>query len=142
MAHGAILAAGVKRLQDDQDRMFFLGVKERLQACEFVPATLDVDCGGLRRFLISLERRINILELQRLSRVDDKPLAIVHGHLLILLRHKRSGGGFWRRIVWQHGHRVSLLARATMRHRLIVAIEFVTCRSGRTGGAAGSIIFG
>ena len=27
---------------------------------------------------------------------------------LVLLRHKRSGGGFWRRIVWQHGHRVSL----------------------------------
>src|SRR5271165_3651558 len=82
MAHGAILAAGVKRLQDDQDRMFFLGVKERLEACEFAPATLDVDCGGLRRFVISLECWINTLELQRLSWIDQKPLAIVHSHLL------------------------------------------------------------
>src|SRR5271166_1848214 len=82
------------------------------------------------------------------NQATDRESYLIHpiqlfsdGHL-VLLRHKRSGGGFWRRIVWQHGHRVSLLARATMRYRLIVAIEFVTCRSGRTGGVAGSIIFG
>jgi hypothetical protein len=47
--------------------MFFLGVKERVEACELAPATLDVDCGGFRVFVISLEVRVNILELQRVS---------------------------------------------------------------------------
>src|SRR5690242_18831393 len=37
----------------------------------------------------------------------------------------------------QHGHRARVVARATIRCRRIVAIEFATCRLGRTGGASG-----
>jgi len=42
----------------------------------------------------------------------------------------------------QHGHRARVVARATIRCRRIVAIEFATCRSGRTGGASGWTILG
>jgi len=41
----------------------------------------------------------------------------------------------------QHGHRSRLLARATLKRRRRVAYKFEMCRSGRIGGAAGSIIF-
>ena len=54
---------------------------------------------------------------------------------LVLLRHKL-------RLALQHGHRWRLLARAMMRRRRMVAIEFGTCRSGRIGGASGSITVG
>jgi hypothetical protein len=36
----------------------------------------------------------------------------------------------------QQGHRARVIARATIRCRRIVAIEFATCRSGWTGGAS------
>ena len=42
----------------------------------------------------------------------------------------------------QQGHRARVVARATIRCRRIVAIEFATCRSGRTGGASGWTILG
>src|SRR3954447_16789625 len=52
---------------------------------------------------------------------------------LILLRHRIG-------VAWvvlcgalQHGHRARVVARATMRCRRIVAIEFSTCRGGRMG---------
>src|SRR3954466_12345856 len=44
--------------------------------------------------------------------------------------------------VAQHGHRSRLRARATVSLLRTVAIEFGTCRSGRIGGAAGSITCG
>src|SRR3954451_18382740 len=44
--------------------------------------------------------------------------------------------------VAQHGHRSRLRARATVSLLRTVAIEFSTCRSGRIGGAAGSITCG
>src|SRR4051812_26307887 len=47
-----------------------------------------------------------------------------------------------RKWVAQHGHRSRLWARATVSLRRMVAIEFGTCRSGRIGGAAGSITGG
>ena len=43
---------------------------------------------------------------------------------------------------WQHGHRARVLARATMRRRRTVAIELATWRSGRIGGASGSVTIG
>src|SRR3954449_8281351 len=93
--------------------------------------------------------------------------AAVCRHALVLLRHEREWCGglrkwvaqhghrsrLWaratvslRRMVakWvaQHGHRSRLWARATVSLRRMVAIEFGTCRSGRIGGAAGSITGG
>src|SRR3954467_8631217 len=44
--------------------------------------------------------------------------------------------------VAQHGHRSRLRARATVSLLRTDAIEFGTCRSGRIGGAAGSITCG
>src|SRR3954469_18624920 len=44
--------------------------------------------------------------------------------------------------VAQHGHRSRLRARATVSLLRTVAIEFSTCRSGRIGGASGSITSG
>src|SRR4051812_46302372 len=61
---------------------------------------------------------------------------------LILLRHEREWCGGLRKWVAQHGHRSRLWARATVSLRRMVAIEFGTCRSGRIGGAAGSITGG
>lgn len=57
---------------------------------------------------------------------------------LVLLRHK-SGiliVVFGR--AWQHGHRSSVLARATVSLRRMVAMELGMWRSGRIGGAVGS----
>jgi hypothetical protein len=45
-------------------------------------------------------------------------------------------------ISWQHGHRDRRWAGATVRRRRMVAIEFGTWRSGRSGGAAGSVTGG
>jgi hypothetical protein len=42
----------------------------------------------------------------------------------------------------QHGHRGNLLTRAAISRRRMVAIEFGMCRSGRRGGASGSVTVG
>jgi hypothetical protein len=42
----------------------------------------------------------------------------------------------------QHGHRESVLARATINRRRMVATEFGMWRSGRNGGSSGSITIG
>src|SRR4051794_24947230 len=60
----------------------------------------------------------------------------------VLLRHERVWCGGLRKWVAQHGHRSRLWARATVSLRRMVAMEFGTCRSGRIGGAAGSITGG
>ena len=57
---------------------------------------------------------------------------------LVLLRHKRRKCGGFCMNEWQHGHRYSDLARATVSRFRRVAIEFSTWRSGRIGGASGS----
>src|SRR4051812_15649946 len=61
---------------------------------------------------------------------------------IVLLRHEREWCGGLRKCVAQHGHRSRLWARTTVSLRRMVAIEFGTCRSGRIGGAAGSITGG
>src|SRR3954447_2656480 len=61
---------------------------------------------------------------------------------VVLLRHERVWCGGLRKWVAQHGHRSRLWARATVSLRRMVATEFGTCRSGRIGGAAGSITGG
>ena len=65
----------------------------------------------------------------------------IPGSMLPLLCHKRIGvvGLFWR---MQQGHRSRLLANSTVSLRRMVAIELATWRSGRIGGAAGSMILG
>src|SRR4051795_10189695 len=61
---------------------------------------------------------------------------------LILLRHRIRVAPAVLRGALQQGHRARVVARATIRCRRIVAIEFATCRSGRTGGASGWTILG
>src|SRR5829696_5063023 len=57
---------------------------------------------------------------------------------LVLPRHRIGWISTILRGVLQQGHRAKVRARATIRYRRIVAIEFATCRSGRTGGASRS----
>src|ERR1051325_3582092 len=64
------------------------------------------------------------------------------GNHLLLLRHRNGWTSGVLRGALQHGHRARVVARATIRCRRIVAIELATCRSGRTGGASGSVILG
>src|SRR5271166_3032029 len=61
---------------------------------------------------------------------------------LVLLHHKVFGRDRLTIGAAQHGHRGSVLMRAATRRRRMVAIEFGTWRSGRSGGAAGSITVG
>ena len=60
----------------------------------------------------------------------------------ILLRHRIGVAPAVLRGALQQGHRARVVARATIRCRRTVAIEFATCRSGRTGGASGWMILG
>ena len=62
--------------------------------------------------------------------------------LLVLLRHIFLGRDRLTIGVAQREHRGSVLTRALMRRRRIVAIEFGTWRSGRSGGSAGSVTVG
>ena len=58
--------------------------------------------------------------------------------LVVLCHDFRSRDG--RAVAWaQQGQRDSILTRPAMRRRRRVGIELTTCRSGRSGGASGSI---
>src|SRR5215475_3659825 len=63
-------------------------------------------------------------------------------HVLVLLRHKSPRRERFRVGAAQQGHRDNALMIATISRRRMVAIEFGTCRSGRSGGSSGSIIAG
>ena len=67
-------------------------------------------CGLCDEVIASLGAR---LVLDRLLQIVVEILLVsgLCSGAVVLLRHKRSGGGFWRRIVWQHGHRVSSLGK-------------------------------
>ena len=61
---------------------------------------------------------------------------------LIVLRHKFRRRGFMAVGLAQHGQRDKVATRPALRRRRIVAIELGTCRSGRSGGASGSVTLG
>ena len=61
---------------------------------------------------------------------------------LVLLHHKFRRDGFLPIEAAQHGHRDKVLTSATINRRRMVAIEFGTWRSGRNGGASGSVTVG
>jgi hypothetical protein len=61
--------------------------------------------------------------------------------LLVLLRHKVLYLARFLIGAAQHGHRGKCLTRARTSRRRMVAIEFGMCRSGRSGGASGSVTF-
>ena len=62
--------------------------------------------------------------------------------VLVLLRHKVLYFARFLIGAAQHGHRGKFLTRARTSRRRMVAIEFGMCRSGRSGGASGSVTFG
>src|SRR5215831_14248909 len=77
----------------------------------------------------------------------QKALSAVHR--LVLLRHKlqRTRPFILRRdrrfdLAPQHGQRDRRSTSLAMSRRRMVAIEFGTCRSGRSGGSSGSVTFG
>jgi hypothetical protein len=95
-------------------------------------------------FITNLQARVSPNESQshlvwRLARERIDAL----GGLLILLRQK-----FWRVCIviafgaLQHGQRGRVRAIAIISRMRMVAIEFGMCRSGRKGGASGSVTAG
>src|ERR1700758_1172847 len=73
----------------------------------------------------------------------ERPIAFDQNSLIhLVLLHHKAWRGF--RLNWraQHGHRGRVRAIATANLRWSVAIELGTCRSGRIGGAAGSVTTG
>ncbi len=62
--------------------------------------------------------------------------------MLVLLRQESEIVGLLRIGALQQGHLGRVLARPTMIRRRMVAIELGTCRSGRIGGASGSVTLG
>ena len=64
------------------------------------------------------------------------------GHALVLLHHKFCRDVFLPIEVAQHGHRDKDLTSATSNRRRVVATEFGMWRSGRNGGASGSVTVG
>src|SRR6202142_4626140 len=84
---------------------------------------------------------------RRGSAIPDFPgsapsLDRAHALSLVLLRHKFLRCCCLTIGAAQHGHRASVLTRAAISSRRIVAIEFGMCRSGRSGGASGSVTVG
>src|SRR6266571_4799108 len=73
---------------------------------------------------------------------EGKPLHTFPDRALVLLRHKFLCGVDLAIGAAQHGHRGNVVTRAAISLRRIVAIEFGTCRSGRSGGASGSVTAG
>src|ERR1700722_8645886 len=63
-------------------------------------------------------------------------------NLLVLLRHEVLCLAALLIGAAQHGHRRKFLTRTRTSRRRMVAIEFGMCRSGRSGGASGSVTFG
>jgi len=78
----------------------------------------------------------------RLDALIAEIAKILDDSLLVLLCYKFLGRSCLTIGAVQHGHRGSVLTRAAISRRRIVAIEFGTCRSGRSGGASGSVIVG
>ena len=73
---------------------------------------------------------------------DRSALRLDFDRRLILLRHRKGRAPAVLRGALQQGHRARVVARATIRCRRTVAIEFAICRLGRTGGASGLMILG
>src|SRR5712691_10265500 len=61
---------------------------------------------------------------------------------LVLLHHKIPRRVFQSIAAAQHGHRGKVATSATMRYRRMVETEFGMWRSGRKGGASGSVTVG
>jgi hypothetical protein len=78
---------------------------------------------------------------QSMSSTRRKPDYFV-AFLLVLLHHKFRRDVFLPIEAAQQGHRDRDLTSATIKRRRMVAIEFGTWRSGRNGGASGSVTVG
>src|SRR3989442_16027472 len=63
-------------------------------------------------------------------------------HALVLLHHKSPRGVFLTIGAAQQGPRGKVATSATMRYRRMVETEFGMWRSGRKGGASGSVTVG
>ena len=63
------------------------------------------------------------------------------GGYLVLLRHKFARWSFMTGLA-QHGHRGIFRSSATVSLRRMVGIELGKCRSGRMGGASGTVTVG
>src|SRR5271166_777013 len=81
--HRAILPAGVKGLQDDQDRVLVLGVKDSLLTRELLAVTLRLLLRFGFRSVFAFVGRIELVQLDLGVRVNPKLFAVVHSFLLV-----------------------------------------------------------
>jgi hypothetical protein len=72
-----VLAPGVERLQDDEDRVLLLRIEQRLHLRHLLAVVLDLD-GGRRLGLVTpLEAGIDFLQLELMARPHTKQVAIM-----------------------------------------------------------------
>ena len=79
----AVLPAGVEGLQDDQDRVLVLGVKDSLLTRELLAVVLRLLLRFGFRFVFAFIGRIELVQLDLGVRVDPKLFAVVHSFLLV-----------------------------------------------------------
>jgi hypothetical protein len=78
VAYHAVLAAGVERLQDDQQWPVAVGVQQILQLGQAFDVLLDLWRRPVLRFVLAFECWVNLAEPDSGSGIDDESLAIVH----------------------------------------------------------------
>jgi hypothetical protein len=76
MAHHAVLAAGVERLQNDQQRLVAVGAQQILQLCHALNVLLDRCLRRVVRFVLVFECRVNFAEPDLGAGIDDESLAV------------------------------------------------------------------
>ena len=74
----AVLAAGVERLKDDEDRMLVLGIEELLLTGELVAKMFGLNLGVRLSLVFALVGRVELAQFQFAARLDHELLAVVH----------------------------------------------------------------
>src|SRR5215469_2563597 len=90
MVHRAVLAAGVQRLQYNQDRVLPLGMQESLLVGEFFAEMFGLLPRRFRRFVLALVAWIELVETQFFTRIDKELFAVVHACVLFHPRETSS----------------------------------------------------
>src|SRR6516165_7528886 len=78
VVYGAVLAAGVQRLQYHQDRVLLLGMQKSLLVGEFLAEVFGLLPRRFRRFVVALVAWIELVQTQLFTGIDAELFAVVH----------------------------------------------------------------
>src|SRR6516225_4753778 len=78
VVYGAVLAAGVQRLQYHQDRVLLLGMQKSLLVGEFLAEVFGLLPRRFRRFVVALVAWIELVQTQLFTGIDVELFAVVH----------------------------------------------------------------